>query len=321
MLHTGLRIRGLAWRSPRVNGAFGWRVLCSFLFVLSILLSTHPGIARASTDAYVSTDALYLRSDPSVNSEIVNEMLWGDYVAIIDGPTDDGWYFVDFDGQQGWAYGDYLSIGAAPSSDSGATAVGGSGDTVWVATDALNVRSDPDADGWILGTAGQGDQFQVVGDPVAGYYPVSYGDVTGWVLGSYLSWSAVGSGPERWISVDRSSTTVSLMVGDTAIATYVASMGFDQSADGYYSTALGTYYVYVKNASLTYTKFAKGYITYWVGFDEERENGFHSWLLDANGYFLDGGDGETGGCVSLEPELAAAVYDFSTYGMRVEVHW
>src|SRR3954463_16835936 len=40
---------------------------------------------------------------------------------------------------------------------------------------------------------------------------------------------------------------------------------------------------------MNYRKFAKGYITYWVGFDEERETGFHRGLLDANGYFLDCG--------------------------------
>jgi hypothetical protein len=248
-------------------------------------------------------------------------MAFGAYVAVIDGPTEDNWYFVDFDGTQGWALGDYLSFGAVPQSPVDAGSVGGTGGTVWVATDALNVRSDADSSASVLGIAGQGDQLDVIGESYNGFYPVDYAGTTGWVAGEYLSWAPVGSGSEHWISVDRSSSTISLMVGPDAVATYVASMGMDNSEDGYYATALGTYYVFVKNADLTYTKYAKGYITYWVGFDPDRSNGFHSWLLDKNGYFLEGGDGLTGGCVALEPTLAEAVYEFATIGMRVEVHW
>jgi uncharacterized protein YgiM (DUF1202 family) len=315
MLHTGLRARGRAWHSQSVNVAFGWRGVLVVLFVCSLLI---PGLqsARAASDAYVSTDSLFLRSDPSSDAEILDEMAFGAYLAVIDGPADGNWYFVDFQGTQGWASGDYLSFGNAPEAS-----VGGSGGTVWVATDALNVRTDADQSAGILGIVGQGDQLQVVGDSINGYYPVEFAGTTGWVAAEFLSWAPVGSGSENWISVDRSSSTIALMVGDDAVATYTAQMGMDDSADGYYATALGTYYVFVKNADLTYTKYAKGYITYWVGFDPERANGFHSWLLDKNGYFLEGGDGPTGGCVSLEPTFAQAVYEFATVGMRVEVHW
>jgi len=278
------------------------------------------GTAHAASDAYVATDSLYLRSDPSTAGAVLDEMAFGAYVAVIDGPTNDNWYFVDFQGTQGWALGDYLSFGEVPQSPVDGP-VGGSGGTVWVATGALNVRVDADPGANVIGIAGQGDALNVVGDAVGGFYPVSYAGTTGWVSAEFLSWSPVGGGSERWISVDRSSSTISLMVGNEPIATYPAMMGMDNSEDGYYATALGTYYVFVKNADLTYTKYAKGYITYWVGFDPERSNGFHSWLLDRNGYFLDGGDGLTGGCVSLEPGLAEIVYEFATLGMRVEVHW
>ncbi|HRA47549.1 MAG TPA: SH3 domain-containing protein [Thermomicrobiales bacterium] len=319
MLHTGLKARGLSWHSPRVNGAFGWRVAVAIVFVFSILFSSQ-GVAQASSDAWVSTDALYLRSDPNTNGIILNEMVYGDYVAVLDGPTDGGWYYIDYNGAQGWAYGKYLSIGEYPSGYA-SVAIGGYSSTVWVASDALNVRADADGNATVLGTLYLGDQADVIGDAIGGYYPINYVGIVGWIAGEYISWSPTSSGSEHWISVDRSSSTISLMVGDTATATYVASMGMDNSADGYYATALGTYYVFVKNADLTYTTFAKGYITYWVGFDPDRANGFHSWLLDRNGYFLDGGDGLTGGCVALEPTLAEAVFNFATVGMRVEVHW
>ena len=88
-----------------------------------------------------------------------------------------------------------------------------------------------------------------------------------------------------------------------------------------YATAIGTYYVYEKNAALTWTDWARGYIEYFVAFDPDRYNGFHAWTMDKKGRVIEGGDGATGGCIAMEPGLAEALYEFATYGMRVEIHW
>jgi uncharacterized protein YraI len=304
-----------------VNGAFGWRVVLVSVLLLSLISATiHP--ARAAIDSYVDTDVLYLRNDPSTGAGVLAEMTYGQYVAVIDGPTEDGWYFIDYAGMQGWAYGAYLNVGGSLGWESAAeTAVGGSGGTAWVATDALNVRADATRKSWVMGTLGQGEAVEIAGERDNGFYPVYYGDGIGWVAGKYLSWEPVGGGQERWIDVDRSSSTIRLMVGDESIGYWWAAMGFDPSDDGFYSTANGTYYVYEKNAALTWTEWAKGYIEYWVAFDPDRFNGFHSWTMDENGTVIDGGDGATGGCVAMEPGLAAALYEFATFGMRVEIHW
>jgi uncharacterized protein YraI len=321
MLHTGCDARGLSWHSLKVNGAFGWRVVLVSVLLLSLISATiHP--ARAAIDSYVDTDVLYLRNDPSTGAGVLAEMTYGQYVAVIDGPTEDGWYFIDYAGMQGWAYGAYLNVGGSLGWESAAeTAVGGSGGTAWVATDALNVRADATRKSWVMGTLGQGEAVEIAGERDNGFYPVYYGDGIGWVAGKYLSWEPVGGGQERWIDVDRSSSTIRLMVGDESIGYWWAAMGFDPSDDGFYSTANGTYYVYEKNAALTWTEWAKGYIEYWVAFDPDRFNGFHSWTMDENGTVIDGGDGATGGCVAMEPGLAAALYEFATFGMRVEIHW
>ena len=321
MLHTGHVTRGLSWHSPRVNGAFGWRVLLVSVVLLTLLSATIQP-ARGATDSYVNTDVLYLRAEPSTAAGVLAEMSQDDYVAVIDGPTEDGWYFLDYAGIQGWAFGAFLNIGGSAGWDSnGAASVGGSGSTVWVSTDALNIRADADGDAWILGTVGQGAELSVVGDPVGGFYPVAYGDQIGWAAGDYLSWEAVSAGQERWIDVDRSTSTIRLMVGNESVGYWWAAMGFDNSDDGFYATANGTYYVYDKNAALTWTDWAKGYIEYFVAFDPDRFNGFHSWTMDANGYVIDGGDGATGGCIAMEPGLAATLYEFVTFGTRVEIHW
>jgi uncharacterized protein YgiM (DUF1202 family) len=321
MLHTGCEARGLSWHSLKVNGAFGWRVVLVSVLLLSLFSATMTP-ARAAIDSYVDTDVLYLRADPSTGGGVIAEMTYGQYVAVIDGPTEDGWYFIDYAGMQGWAYGTYLNVGGSLGWDAGSSAaVGGSGGTAWVATDALNVRAEPTRKAWVMGTIGQGEAVEIAGERDNGFYPVYYGDGLGWVAAKYLSWEPVGGGQERWIDVDRSSSTIRLMVGDESIGYWWAAMGFDASDDGFYSTANGTYHVYEKNAALTWTEWAKGYIEYWVAFDPDRFNGFHSWTMDENGTVIEGGDGATGGCVAMEPGLAAALYEFATYGMRVEIHW
>lgn len=216
-----------------------------------------------------------------------------------------------------------------------------SGDTVWVNTDYLNVRSDASLSSSVYEVVPGGTQFTAAGDPANGFQPVYYGNGIAWLWSDYLSWSpvdastfvAVGGdtsggpvaapsgGAEHWIDVNRSTGAVSLMVGDQAQATFYGSMGFDQSSDGFYSTAIGTYHVYSIYLPLSYTPFAKAYISGWVGFDPDRQNGFHSYTKDANGNIVPGGSGATGGCVALAPGDIDQLDNFAFIGMRVSIHW
>jgi lipoprotein-anchoring transpeptidase ErfK/SrfK len=126
---------------------------------------------------------------------------------------------------------------------------------------------------------------------------------------------------ERWIEVDRSTKTVTLHEGDQVVAQFPALLGRDPSRDGYYATAVGTFYVHVKEPALTETPFAPGvYLTDFVGFDPARSNGFHSPTRDANGTIVQTGGTATQGCVRLGEDEARFLYDFAYIGMRVEVH-
>jgi uncharacterized protein YraI len=320
MPQTGRLTRGLTAHSRRATDVVGWRITLVLILFLTFLSATQSP-ASAAEESYVATDVLYLRSAPTSDASVTAEMYYGEYVAVIDGPTEHGWYFVDYAGMQGWAHGRYLSFGGPPSGSSGSEPVGGEGGSAWVDTDVLNVRAEPSTDAWVMGSASQGAELAIVGDPVEGFYPIAYGSEIGWVAGKYLSWQTVDGGAERWIIVDRGSSTVNLMVGNDVVASYWAAMGFDTSEDGFYATALGTYYVYEKNAELTWTDWAKGYIQYWVAFDPDRYNGFHGYTMNKRGNVIDGGNGPTGGCVALDPSFAAAVYEFVTFGTRVEVRW
>lgn len=181
----------------------------------------------------------------------------------------------------------------------------------------------------------EGVRVDLLWGPDNGRYEIYYYDVHGWVSAEYITPEGAGgatSAPvmsnapaataeaEHWIDVDRSNGSVTLFVGDVPQATYWGSLGWDPSDNGYYSTAVGTYYVTWMDASLTYTPFADNYITHWVGFDWERANGFHSYTKDANGNLVPGGNGPTGGCVALNEAAAQAVYNFAFPGMRVEIH-
>jgi len=187
----------------------------------------------------------------------------------------------------------------------------------------------------------EGALVDVLFGPHEGMYEVRYYGIDGWVWAEYLdvggATAAVGATavggngggeiaapapePERWIDVNRSTGAVSLMIGDEVQATYWASMGYDTSADGFYSTAIGTYYVYGFDYSNHYTPFADAYISHWVAFDPVRFNGFHSYTKDAEGNILPNGAGLTAGCVALGPGDIDAVYAFAEIGMRVEVHF
>ncbi|HEV2073691.1 MAG TPA: L,D-transpeptidase family protein [Thermomicrobiales bacterium] len=177
-----------------------------------------------------------------------------------------------------------------------------------------------------------GERVDVLWGPEDGKYEVRYYGVDGWVWAEYLTVDGVGGGSvtydapaevayeEHWIDINRTQGSVTLYIGDTPQATYWASMGWDTSDYGYYSTAVGTYYVNWMDSSLQYTPFADAYITHWIGFDWERSNGFHSYTKDANGDIVPNGAGKTGGCVALAPGDIDAVYNFAFPGMRVEIH-
>jgi uncharacterized protein YraI len=251
LVSPGMSGSGGAPVCSRRSCPFALLAALAIVIALAVSVGAHARPASAYSDGYISTDILNLRSAPGTWAEVLDQMWNGEYVGVLSGPTDDGWYEVEYQGTVGWAYGSYLSINGG----------------------------------------------------------------AGW------SGSSGGSRGERWVDVNRSTRMVTLFEGDTPIDSYWASFGWDESSSGFYATAIGTYYVYDKNAGLAWTDWGQVYIKYWVGFDPSRYNGFHSYSLDANGNVLPNGDGATGGCVALPLGAAATVYDWVSIGSRIEVHW
>ena len=203
------------------------------------------------------------------------------------------------------------------------------GEVATIVTEGAPLFADHD-DQTVLEWMTAGTPVDFFYGPYNGMYEIRYHGTVGWTWaenvardGGTPAGSSVdntSSSGERWIDINRSTGAVTLYEGDTALVTFYASLSRSQGED-FYATASGTYYVFVKNADLTYTEFADNYITHWVGFDPDKRNGFHSYIKYADGTITPNGSGYTAGCVALAPGEIDTVYDFAEIGMRVEVHW
>lgn len=248
-----------------------------------------------------------------------------------DGRTGTGWTRRRVLGTAGaLAAGLWLPARRPPSAAAGWGAV--------VAAEELNLRAEPGTWAEVLATAWRGEWVEIQDGPTAdGWYWVAVDGRAGWADGAFLSaeggagvaasggetgmLSWQGGWAERWIDVSRSSQMVTLFEGDAPVGSYWAAMGADGSDDGFFATAVGSWSVYEMTEGLSWTDYGGGFITNWVGFDPNRFNGFHSFLLDENGWLVPGGDGPTGGCVALESGAATHLFAFVSIGTRVEVHW
>lgn len=125
----------------------------------------------------------------------------------------------------------------------------------------------------------------------------------------------------RWIDVNVSSYTVSLMDGSAPVQV-IGPIAVGEAVDtgAYLSTQTGLFHVYSMNAALTYDPPYDTYISDWVGFDPGLDNGFHSFLKDEDGNIVDASTGNvSNGCIRTpDPE---AIYNYATIGMPVYVHY
>lgn len=233
----------------------------------------------------VSTDVLHVRSEASVDSPVLASYPDGHRVTILGEPVN-GFLPVAHEAGEGWMAAEYLTIGDE--------------------TAAAQRRPESVVDGAAAAESPH-RKSAAVEPPIASAPDEPASDTT--------------TAGDRWIEVDRSTATVLLREGNTIVATFQAKVGRDPSPDGYYATALGTFHVYSMSKELAETPFAEDvYLTDWVGFDPERNNGFHSPIRDASGVEQAVQSPTTMGCVRLDAGAAEAVFAFSYVGMRVEIH-
>ncbi len=121
--------------------------------------------------------------------------------------------------------------------------------------------------------------------------------------------------------VDVTNYAVRLMDGERVVRE-IAPVGVGVAIDtgAYISTHTGLFYVHNKAEALVYDAPYDTYISHWVGFDPEKDNGFHSLLKDASGAVVDASTGRvSNGCIRTGE--ADAVFAYAEIGMPVWVHW
>lgn len=256
----------------------------------------------------VVTTATSLRGAPRSSSPTVRTLPEGATVATT-GMAYGRYVSVSYLATRGWALASALDFDTPPP-PTGRPAT---------TTDTVNLRSSPSTSAAVLTVLPAGTRVSYTGSTRNGFRSVAHSSMTGWVYGDYLVIQPPGA--EEWIDVDRTTRVVTLYRGTTKVATYAAEVSADASSHGFLATAVGTYYVYSMTEGLSYTPYGNSFIRYWVGFDPNRENGFHSWEMDSRGRLLDEASRATSGCVSTPPTIARAIFAFADYGMRVVVHW
>jgi uncharacterized protein YraI len=141
--------------------------------------------ANTSGTANAAAD-LNLRAGPSTSHQVLRVIPAGGSVILGDG-FQNGFRYVTYDGQAGWAHGDYLVGGPGNP--------GGQPNNVGRTTDALNLREQPNSGARVLlvmpanAQVNLGDQF------VNGYRAVTYNGTSGWAYNAYLTAGAPQTPP------------------------------------------------------------------------------------------------------------------------------
>lgn len=145
-------------------------------FVLAGGFSMIPTSASANAAPVSTIDDLNLRAEPALNATILDVMPAGAGVEITGDPAN-GYYPVVYNGQSGWAYSAYLTIGFTGN---GPVTTGGQQGEVYVADGPVNFRTGPSTGDGIMMVIPDGALVALNGDSANGFLSIIYADTSGW---------------------------------------------------------------------------------------------------------------------------------------------
>ena len=144
-------------------------LLCSMLAIpCSAAGDTMYGIG------FVNTNALYLRSQPTTASTVLDVAPRNECVVIISKSGD--WYHVNYDLQEGYMHSAYLDVLTKENAELGYGSVIGT---------SVNLRSGPGTGYKSVGTASMGDRLYIIGLN-EGWYKVIAGSTTCYIRSDFL---------------------------------------------------------------------------------------------------------------------------------------
>ena len=147
--------------------------------------------AYASQAGYVNSDGIAFRTGSNSGSELICYCSEGTYLDVVSELTN-GWCKVIINGETGYMFGKYVSIGVYPGSaaddaPAGATDSGAAGVEGYINTDGINFRKGPGTSYGIFTSFDLGTSVTILSEENSGWCKVKFEDVTGYIWGKYLS--------------------------------------------------------------------------------------------------------------------------------------
>ncbi len=166
--------------------------------------SGNVGIGDTATGSATTTARLNLRQGPGITYGVITVLPLGATVELR-GDAQNGYYPLSYNGTTGWAAGDWLTVGSAPSPTptpspapnpgDGSVPVGNAATGSASVTENLNLRRGPGTTYAVITVMQAGSTVELRGDPQNGFYPLSFNGTTGWAAGDWLNIGGSTPGP------------------------------------------------------------------------------------------------------------------------------
>ncbi|WP_169823950.1 SH3 domain-containing protein [Bacillus marinisedimentorum] len=197
------------WLELSINGKRGWVAGWLVNRKQSPAETSSPS-NNVSNKAIVSSkvDGLRVRTGPGLNFQVIGSISRGPAYNVI--KRSGSWVMIDYSGKEGWVYGSYLADvknQEAPQENASDKAI----NKAVVTADILNVRSGPSTSHSIVGKLKSGNAV-AVHDVKNGWYKIKFGDLQGWIAGTYAKKEQSGNVPDQ-------SSEPAAISGKTAVVT------------------------------------------------------------------------------------------------------
>ena len=153
--------------------------------VLSAAIAV-PCFAEEGVTTMATSAPLNLRAAADINSNVITTMPAGTSVQVF-GMTQGGWYEVEYNGQRGHCWYQYLDFEGTASGT-----VHDGHVTDMYATAPLNVRLQPNTGATIIGSLAEGQYVPVISKQ-DGWFKVSFNGQEAYCYGEYLGFGQTGA--------------------------------------------------------------------------------------------------------------------------------
>ena len=153
------------------------RFLCLTLVLVFLSMNLSTAFASSKKSYYVNTHGLYVRTGPSSSYSSTDKLKRNTVVTRYS--QKNNWYYVKYDGGEGWVYKGYLSNVKSSSSGSYTSSA------TYKTTTGLRVRSEASTDGAVIDKLKKGTKVTIKKQKGSWVY-VSYSGGSGWVATKYL---------------------------------------------------------------------------------------------------------------------------------------